>query len=81
MNYVPLLYCILCIMVLIYHTVAHFRWFSKQPQYTYQITIITIITIITGSLIIIVQISGHHLVVVNGEVAFDEVNEFLNRVK
>ena len=36
---------------------------------------------LAGSLMIIVQISGHHLVVVNGEVAFDEVNEFLNCLK
>ena len=29
------------------------------------------------NIIVFVQNSGHHLIVVNGDVAFDEVNEFL----
>ena len=33
--------------------------------------------IIVCTSIVFVQNSGHHLIVVNGDVAFDEVNEFL----
>ena len=40
------------------------------------ITFVIIVTIVV-ILAMFIQVSGHHLIVVNGDVAFDEVNEFL----
>ena len=42
----------------------------SSPSFVVIVTIVVILPMF-------IQVSGHHLIVVNGDVAFDEVNEFL----